>query len=419
MSTTPYTNGYWTEGAIVNGPSGPTNVGGGHFVAGSAPAPTPTAPAVSTPSNPLVERYSSDRSTIQNNPALNVPQPNEGAVRDQYRSYAQGTVDAIRSQFDKYIQEDTTAKKALESKAYLSSLAAGMSGSPEGATSTYNAAEKGEVKVRQDKAKEEALIQQAYNGADLRASQEYQRQRTQYIASAKDKAAAESTLNSKVKTTAEGELKTFATTKSYDEWSKEAGPAKVQQYMKETGMDEMALKQYFINAKPVGDKVIDKQIGNNWVIGHRNPTTGEVKLDTIPLPDGSGNWKFQTIDGKGYFVDTNTQQIKPATGTNVPSGKQIKGAPTGFTDTDVAQGANFLKQSGQGGYASPNMYVALWKQFVETDGGDQATFLKVYPPDQYINPEDKDLLPTFLQPKVKAAASSSSSPAPTSTGRAF
>jgi hypothetical protein len=365
-----------------------------------------------------VDRYSTETRNINENPAVNVPQPSEVNIREQYRARAQGTVDAIKSQFEKYINEDTAAKKSLESKAYLSSLASGLSGSPTGATQTYNAAETGQKKVRQDIQDRETQIQTALSNADLRASQEYDQKRKEYLASAQDKATAEKSLSANVKSAAEGELKSYAKSRSYDEWAKEAGPQRVQQYMNETGMDSMALKQFFINSKPASEKVIDKQIGNNWVIGHRDPITNEIKLETIPLPAGGGSWKFQTIEGKGYFINTDTQQIKLATGEGAPSGKQVTGAPSGFTDEDINKGAQFLQNSGANGYASPNMYVALWKQFVETDGGQQATFLKLYPPDQYIRPEDADLLPTFLQPKVKKSVSPSSSTA-SGTGRAF
>ena len=84
----------------------------------------------------LVDRAAAQKSIIANNAALNVSAPDSNAIRESYRSMAQGTVDAIRSQFDKYVNEDTDAKKALETKAYLGSLAAGLSGSPTGAAIT-------------------------------------------------------------------------------------------------------------------------------------------------------------------------------------------------------------------------------------------------------------------------------------------
>lgn len=262
----------------------------------------------------IVDRYKGEKEAIDDNAAFNVEKPNESNIREQYRRNAQSTVNAIQSTFDKYIQEDIAAKQKLESKAYLSGQAFGLGGSPEGAKETYQAAEKGQEQVRQTTAERDAQIAKAYADADLRASEAFQKERELYLGSAADRYKEESALNEKIKTNAMSELEKFAQARSYDTWAKEAGSGKIEQYMKETGMDENSLKAYFIMKKPAETKVYSEKIGDQHVTVFKDPITGETRVEKIELPKEPGEWTFQVIDDIPYFVDKENQTIKKMEG---------------------------------------------------------------------------------------------------------
>ncbi len=362
-----------------------------------------------TPSSTLVDRYATNKSVINNNPALNVPAPDQGNLREQYRGYAQSTIDAIRSTFDRYINEDTKAKKDLVSKTYLNNLASGMSGSPTGATSEFKAAETGQKKIREDEAKRDSLINEAISNADLRASQEFDKKRAEWINSQKDKAQAELALSGNIKAEAEKEIGNYANKYTYDEWKNTVGPDKVNQYAKETGLDESGLKSLFL-----------KNVKKDDLLS----TTGSKNSD------GSVSFYKKSYDSKGNITDVkevarieaknkpiksthftdNGIQILYEDGTyetrNLNAGsstaKQTKppvGVPKGFTTDDIKKGREILTNNGVGGFTSPSIYTSSYQAWVN-NGGTSDSFLKLYPPEEFVNPREIDLYPTFLRPKA-------------------
>jgi len=266
-------------------------------------APGSTTGAAPAPKEPtLADRYATDREAIDSNPAYNVEKPKYGNIREQYRQEAQGSVDAIRSTFDKYIAEDTEAKRKLESKAYLSTLASGLTASPTGAGQTTAAAEKGEEKVRATIAERDTKIQEVLSAADLRASNEFNSRRTEYIESATDRAAAEETLRQRINDTALGELELLASSGSYDEISK-GSPARMEQYMKETGLDETGLRAYFLSKKK--SNLINEKpeiIGNKAVWFSQDPATGKISKETVDLPDVGKEIEDSRITDAGIQV---------------------------------------------------------------------------------------------------------------------
>lgn len=343
----------------------------------------------------------------------------EDPTRAKYRADAQGTIDAIRGTFDRYISDDTEAKRNLESKAYLSALAGGRAGSPSGASEEFKAGQKGEEQVKKDTAARDEAINNILSGADTRASQEFEKKRQEYLAGQKDKNLAEEKLNNNIKATAEGDIKAYAGAYSYDDWAAKVGPARVQQYMKETGRDEASLRALFIQHKPEGTKVFEKQVGDNYVIGYKDPITGKTSIETIALPKDGGDWKFQIIDKKPYFVDAKRGIVREASGFSGggSSPAPIKGAPEGFTADDIEKGRSLFKQYGSDGYADPGLYVDAYLKWIN-HGGTADAFLKTYSPEEFVDPQKLDSFPTFLRPKAvkKTPAPAGSSPAPTPTG---
>lgn len=362
----------------------------------NTPTPVKTTPQKETT---LVDRYASEKSAIKDSPVYNVKKPNEDATRSIYRQRAQATIDAIRSQFDKYLTEDTNAKNRLESKTYVSNLASGLSGSPTGGAKDYKASETGENKIRKTIQDRENLINQAYAEADLRASQDFDKKRTEYLSSQKDKEIAERTLSGNIRATAENDIATYASNYSYDDWASSAGPKRVEQYKKELGTDEAGLKLLFLKKKPQETKAFEKQIGNKYVVGYRDPVTNQTNVETIDLPSDGGDWKFQMINNEPYFVDTKAGTIKAATGYSGSAPSPVKGTPKSFTQEDVSKGREMFAQSGKGGYVDPGVYVGVYQKWL-SEGGTPEAFIKLYPPEEFVDPKETDLFPTFLQPKT-------------------
>lgn len=367
----------------------------------------------------LVDRYAKEKTAINTNPALNIPEPSYDQIRASRRAQAQGLIDVIKNQFDKYIQEDTEAKNRLESKTYLSGLARGMSGSISGASEVHKAAVTGNKKIEQDRADMETAIAKAIADSDLRASQEFETRRKEWLAASADKLAEEQKLNGNIKLNAEAELGTYAKTMTYDEWAKRVGQGKVDQYMKETGMDEEGLRNTFL--KGAKDNLVD---------------TNGTKLS-----DGSVVFLKKIYDNNGNIIGTKeVGRIKGSNGKTIKesritdNGVQIlytdgsyeergnpgnqtlpKGVPKGFSVDDIAKGRSIFENSGHDGYANPGLYVAAYKTFTD-NGGTIDAFTKLYPPEEFVNPAETDLFPTFLQPKTtKKTTSSTVTPAPAST----
>lgn len=230
----------------------------------------------------MKDRYARDTESLDDNPAFNVEEPDESSIRRAYRGYAQSQVDAIRSTFDKYIQEDTQAKRDLISRAYLGNLASGLAFSPEGGANETKAAEKGQERVGQTLNEMNRQITEVYANAELRASEEFRARREEFLTSAKDRYTEEQRISSNIKDTALKEIELFASARSYDEWTEEAGAETVEQYMEETGLDETALKAYFLNANK--DSLLSDKpeiIGNKafWFQRKSDGTVGKVEVD--------------------------------------------------------------------------------------------------------------------------------------------
>jgi len=69
-----------------------------------------------------------------------------------------------------------------------------------------------------------------------------------------------------------------------------------------------------------------------------------------------------------------------------------------YTREDYSEDASQLEQSrGTDGWVDPTIYQKLYDAWV-ANGGKIADFVKTYPPEQYVNPEN-DWLPVYLRPK--------------------
>lgn len=170
---------------------------------------------------------------------------------------------------------------------------------------------------------------------------------------------------------------------------------------------------YDENGNTIGDftaKDVSDTVKSLSPTGDLTGLTGEVK-------------NFYTLDQRGMLPDS----IK-----NLPQGQQLfaylkqeKAAatiaktastktPTGRTPaaTDIQQGATLLESNkGSDGYVDPYVYKQMYSTWVNA-GYDAASFIKAYPPKNYVNPAET-ILPSYLAPpKAKSTSNSSASQAP-------
>lgn len=398
--------------------------GYGATPASTTPAPSPlvTRMAAQTPApeNPNAPSYL--LKDVNGNIISNPGTPTVNPLRDQYRSAAQGTVDAIRSTYDKILNEDTAQKQALESKTYLRTLASGTAGSPIGATETTKASEAGQKKYQADLDEREAKVNAAFSNADLRATDAWNAEQTSYLTASGNQVKAKADLAAKVKTEAENEVAAYTGSYSYDEWAQKVGTPKVQQYMNETGLDETGLKALFL--KSAKDQLIDvngTKLSDGSVVFMKKVLDANgniIGTKEVGRVTGTGGKKIKesriTDNGVQILYEDGTYETKGAPGNN------ISGTPKGFTSEDVEKGKQLFQQFGKNGFAEPAFYLEAYQNWVKT-GGTAAKFKELYSPDEFINPKDAELLPTFLRPS-KAAAADATPPDSSSSsagGRAY
>lgn len=400
-----------------------------------APAPTPV-PTSTTGTPTLTTRYANNLNTPAT-PA--VAEPNIENFRAQQRGLAQATINAINSRYAGYIAEDKKAKKNLESRAYISSLAGGLSGAPSGAAKSYKAAETGEKVVRRDIEQRDALINAANAEAELRASSEFQKERERYLSTVKDRALEEQKIAGNLKATAEGEIGNYAKKYSYDEWAKTVGPDRVKQYMQETNRDEAGLRSLFFAGikkdelvSTTGTKMSDGSVAyfkKNF--DDAGNITGVTEVARI---QGSGGKAIKsthfTDNGIQILYTDGTYEERNANGTVKPggttvTGKKVTGAPAGVTSDVLEQARARLASIGSyAGYANPYLYIDSYNDWV-AKGGSPESFKKNFPPENYINPEHnflkdeatgQNLIPTYLQNSKKVLKPATTATTDTSSG---
>ena len=403
---------------------------GKRYVSGKGVIDNPvTSPTPVAPDPTLKDRYVKQRENINTNPVYNVDKPNEETIRNEYRNRNMGYINAIKSQFDKYIDEDIQAKQALESKTYINNLASGMSGSVSGASKEYKASETGNKKIRETKAQRDLMIANVEKEADLRASQEFDQQRKEYLASAKDKELADQALSGNIRKTAEAEISDIAQGKAYSELS----PKLKELYKKELNLDDEQLQALFISKTPKAKEV---KLADGSIAYYQQDIdeNGEVTMKEVGRMKGSGGKEIKgsriTDNGVQILYSDGTYEFKGNAGTEetpiAKPSKPIAGTPKTFIQDDIAKGREVLSRSGSNGYASPSIYYAVYKKWIE-EGGTEKKFLELYPPNQFANPAEADLYPTMLQPstnvmkkETKETVVSPTSPTPTtSTSRPY
>lgn len=295
----------------------------------------------------LVDRYATDRSQIDNTFGTGAA-PTEASVRAQYQSNAQASIDAIHAKYASIDAADQDTIDLMKRERNASNVLNGLAGSDRAVAQTIDTAKAGE-KVKELTAQQQnSEIQSILSNADTRATEEFAKEKQDFIQNSKDKLTAEQALNDKMKTNATNEMKALAASTSFADLEK-SNPALIQQYMKETGMDYNTLKATFAASAPAGTYQWDQAhlTANSLLVPHI--VNGKVTLENLALPAGVHINDPKNVDvvnaknGAIYAIDKTTNKVTTLVGattkTNayaMPSASKNNLMKFGMSSTDVS-----------------------------------------------------------------------------------
>lgn len=147
--------------------------------------------------------------------------------------------------------------------------------------------------------------------------------------------------------------------------------------------------------------------GNTTVIYEPDPEAQQsFQLRSV----GSNVVEFQT-DQSGQVVGQRTVASAPKTSTSVaPTQKQQSSGGLVYTNSDVGAISSTLNSlRGEDGWTNTQAYLDFYNDWT-SGGGIPSDFVKLFPPEQYVNPGDNHMLPDFLRNKSDQGGGTSSNP---------
>lgn len=264
---------------------------------GDASTPTPPTPA---PSATLTDRYAKDKAGLA---AAFGPTtaPDEDQVKETYRQNAQSAIDAINTKYATIEAQDRNTVDLMNREQRASNVLNGLSGAQMGGARTVDTATKGADLVKRTAAQKDSEVQAALSNAETRGTEEFDRQRTEFITNSKDKFAAEQAMASKIKDNAKAEITTLAGNMSYDDLATK-NPALLKQYQSELGVDENGIKALFLSGSK-GSLLSDTpQIVGNKAIWFSQKPDGTISKTEVEVPAGSSKIKDSRITDHGIQV---------------------------------------------------------------------------------------------------------------------
>lgn len=350
--------GYQVEGAPI--PAGWQPIG----TSSQTPLPKTSTPDTSTsvvdqntttPS--LVDRYATDKKKLAD-VYNNVTQPDEQAIKDKRRAEAQASIDAIRAKYAQIDLADQETIDLMKRERRASNVLGGLSGSNVAGARTVETAKQGEKIRNLTEQQKTAEIESVLANADARASEEFAKQKENFIANTKDKYQAELQLQAKIKDNALAELKTLASNKTFADLEKE-NPNLIKQYMAETGLDYNTLKATYASSAPSGTYQWDQSHITTSGIVVPHIVGGKVTLENLPFPAGTqiNDPKNTEIvkgqNGSIYVYDKLSKKLTPlVAGSDAPASYIMpKGAKNdlmkfGFKPDDITLLESDIRQYG-------------------------------------------------------------------------
>lgn len=333
----------------------------------------------------LTDRYSSDRAAISN--AFNLPAPDEGNVREQYRQQAQALINQVNTKYAAIEAEDRATVDLMNRERRAGNVLNGLSGSSAGAAKTVQTAQEGAKLQKMTADQKAADISAILANAETRGTEEFNRQREAYIAQAKDKYTAEQSLNERIRTDAQNELAQIASSMNYDDFAKQK-PELLQQYMNETGLSELGIKAAFLNASK--DRLLSpdpKIVGNKAIWFSQNPD-GSISQTELDLPDVGKEIQDSRITDAGIQVlySDGTYEVL---GGGISGGgggtrlsvteAQALGVPYGTTEEEAVQMGITPKKAPTEGQSRDNIFANRLEDADGILGKNEADILKMSP----------------------------------------
>ncbi len=337
------------------------------------------------------------------------PEPDYASIRSQLLANNQGVVDAIGNQYASIISEAKAQGQVLDKRQRAVNVAGGLQGSSFASSNAQQVEDQTNKIVKNYEMERDAKVQSVLSGVAMRAQESYEKQRSEYRQNAEDIIARDA----KFKEQALDDLAQFAKSGISTEDLKTKSPDTWAQLLKETGYDDNSLTALMTSSRPQATKVFEQKVGNNIVLGYRDPTTGAITTDSIEVGDGYDDLKI--IDGQPYFVNIADGKLTKAAGYTKPAPKTkvFKSGALEVPEDYISRGANVLevsRESNGGTSADPKVYTDLYTSFVK-DGGLPKDFVKQYPPNFYIDPADNGKLPIGLRNLTKQPTSDKGSKA--------
>lgn len=272
----PTTQGYWTEGKIVNG----TNVGGGTFVPGVAPAPAPTPtptppPTITAPRTPgLLENAQAEAAAAAASRASAQSQADAYAA-----SQRQARIDAINTTFAPRIEREKVEGDARLSRVAALNLKSGVVGS--GVDTTKLVEQKGlnDKALRSIEDAKATAINEAFGWAD-----EIARQRAEDIYKTNTEGANANVDRYKAQADSAMEaLKVFGANDVTAEKLKIADPNTYNTLRDVSGMSDDQIDAYLKVNAPKGTYQWDQAQISGDMMYVPKVVNGQVTLDKVPL----------------------------------------------------------------------------------------------------------------------------------------
>jgi len=276
MVNSPYSNGTWSEGKIVNG----VNVGGGVFTSNPTPAPvvtnptptpTPTPTPVTNPTPTPVDRPIYDTPTA--------PTKTAEQIQTDMLQNAQGEINALGQYESSLLAEQKVINdKNDRSTASISTLT-GLAGSTEANTqqqATTAVGQQANQKIKNEVAmKVQSLLGNIRASAvtEARSLREEARLTEQQRIANREKQQAESVT----------QLRNLAASGVTYDGLRNTDPNSFAYLSKQFGGDAV-LKGAFVLNTPQ-DQIIDKKLENGkYIVARQNPLTGKVTVETTDIP---------------------------------------------------------------------------------------------------------------------------------------
>lgn len=365
----------------------------------NAPSPTDTPVKSEDSAEKYYPRVSEDYNTKRQDlmdAAYSMNAPDLDTIREQMRQNSQGLIDAIQAEYAGIIADESIAGRKREKRTRGLNVSSNLQGSDFASAEAQKTEDANKKIMDTIKAERAAKIAGVLSGVSQRAMDQFEKQKTEYRQSAEARLG----LLEQFKEEALNDVSVLIEGGLTSDRLKSESPETWQQLLEQTGYTDAGLSAYFASQQPEADQVFKEKVGNNMVFGYRDPDTGEIRTEKVPLAEGYSD--FTKIDGEPYFVDKESGKIIPAIGYT-PKASGSKPYVSGTFETDEAAlggiRAALNETRGEDDWVDSSVYKEthdLWRD----SGGKTEDFLKQFPPEYFVNPNDKSL-PVSLRNTTK------------------